>query len=151
MIPSLKIEDSVWDNKEFDWTGKSFYFINLFCIFFNPVGLIGKLEQLNRDARQNGYKIIGEMVLIERGTFSGRAMIEVEKQDKYDANILALEEKTTVSTIVYRGASSKLGVGIKRLKEMVTLRKNMEPRKILYAYTPVPASGSYKTVLFALT
>ena len=150
MIPSIKIDESAWDNKEFDWMGKSFYYVTFPCIFSNPIGLIGKLEQISRDARQSGYKIIGKMVLVEIGSFGGQAMIEVEKLDRYDANVINFDEKTTVLTVVYRGSPGKLSAGFKKLKEMVASRKGMAPRKIMYAYTPVAAS-SYKTVLFALT
>jgi hypothetical protein len=104
-----------------------------------------------QDARKSGFKVIGNMVLVERSMFGGQAMIEVEKMDKFDADIHNFEERTSVSTIVYRGSPGKLHEGIKRLREMVTLRKGMEPRKIYYAYTTASASGSYKTVLFALT
>ena len=151
MIPSARIDDDTWDNKEFDWNGKSFYYIKFLSLFNNPIGLPGKLEHLMQDARKNGFKVVGNMVLVEHSTFGGEAMIEVEKSDKFDADIHNFEERTSVATVVYRGSPGKMNEGIKRLREMVTQRKGMEPRKIYYAYTSGSASGSYKTVLFALT
>jgi hypothetical protein len=151
MIPSGRIDDDVWDNKEFDWNGKSFYYIKFLSLFSNPIGLPGKLEQLVQEARKGGFKVVGNMVLVEHSSFGGEAMIEVEKLDKFDADVHNFEERTTVCTVVYRGSPGKLHQGIKRLREIVTQRKGMEPRKIFYAYNSASTSGSYKTVLFALT
>ena len=150
-MSNSKIDETVWDNKEHDWTGKSFYSIHFFSLFYNPIGLGGKLEQLNREARAGGCKIIGKMVLIEYSMFKGRAMIEIEKQDKYDANLLNFEDKTNVDTMVYRGTPNKKSESIRRLSERVASRRGMAPRMMFYMYVPSGSADSYKTILFAIT
>ncbi len=146
-----KIDESFWDNKEHDWTGKSFYYVHFFAVFYNPIGLGGKLERLYREIRAGGYKVLENMALIEYGMFKGRAMVEVEKQDKYDANILNFDDKTTVDTSVYRGAPGKISEEIKRLSERVASRRGMAPRFIFYKYVPDKSAEVYKTILFAIT
>ncbi|MDP8237976.1 MAG: hypothetical protein P9X24_02715 [Candidatus Hatepunaea meridiana] len=151
MKSGYTINDAEWDNREHDWTGKSFYFLPLTYIFYIPLGLGSKLDSLNREARQAGYKILGKMVLIEHGMFKGRVAIEVEKLDNFDANRLDFDDKTKVYTMVYTGSPAQIGQGIKRLTERVVSRGAMSPRSIFYMYSPKTASGVYKTVIFALT
>ena len=151
MIPTIKIDDDIWDRKEHDWTGKTFYITKILTIFNIPLGLAGKLEQLNQDLSRAGYKIKTNMVLIEPGTFSSMAMIEVDKQNKYDANILHFDEQTNVETFVYKGPQNKVSGGMRQLAERVTSKRGMPPRKVMYMYTYSGSESKYKTILFALT
>ena len=151
MISSIKINDVEWDQKEFDWTDKAFYFIPLTFIFYKPLAIGSKLEQLNREVHRAGYKVLSNMVLVQHAMFKGRALIEVEKMDKYDAQILHFEERTTVDTIVYRGSPIRISRGIKRLSERVASKRNMAPREVYYMYVTGSASDTYKTIIFGLT
>ncbi len=145
------INFDAWDMQEFDWTGKSFYFIPIINLFYRPIGLGSKLELLNREVRQGGYKIASNMILIQYCPFKGRAMIEVEKQDKYDAQVLTLETNATVDTMVFRGTYSQWGKGIKRLTERVAAKRGLAPRELYYMYVVGWEPGAYRTILFALT
>ena len=146
-----RVDFTDWDQKEFDWTGKSFYFIPITNLFYRPLGLGSKLEQLNREVRQGGYKTRSNIILIQYSPFKGRIMIEVEKQDKYDAQMTTYEIQTMADTIVYRGAFSLLGKGIKRLTERVVAKRGLEPRELYYMYEGEQVSGVYRTILFAIT
>lgn len=143
-------DEAQWDMRDFDWTDKTFYFVPIISIFNKPIGLGSKLEQLNRDARQAGFNILGKMVLIQHGSIKGRIMIEVEKKDVLDANILHFEDKTSVDTIIYRGAPGGISKGVQRLVEWVASKRRIAPREIYYMYIDKPDSSNYKTVIFAI-
>lgn len=147
--PSREISDEVWDRKEHEWTGRSFYFVNCVFVFGNPIGLEGKLEQLNRDVRANNYKIKNSMVLIEYGKMNARVMIEVEKKDTYDAQIHTYDVQTSVDTIIHYFTRGGIAKGFQGLKERVAARRSRDPRQMFYMYQPDP--NAIKTILFALT
>ncbi len=142
--------ESSWNDKEFDWTGKSFYFVNFTSLLGNPIGLGGKMEQLMREVRQNGYKTMNNVVLVQHGVTKGKVMIEVEKQDKYDAQVLTFEENTAVDTLVIKESVTTLSNGVKRMKERVFNRRTMEPRGIYYWKVTLPGGSGY-IVIFGLT
>ncbi len=142
-------EDDVWDRKEFDWTGKSFYFINFISLFGINFGLDKKLELLNREIRQNGYKIKNPMILVQYGKVKSRAMIEIEKPDRYDAQVQNYDIATTADTIIHYGGLSSLSKGVQKLKERVFSRRSMLPREIYYVYQP--GANTEKTLLIGLT
>ncbi len=148
---STLIDEDVWDQKEFEWTGKSFYYIPLIYIFGKPLGLGGKLEQLNREARQNGYKILNNRVLISQAFIKGRAMIEVEKQDKYDAMVDTYEDPLFVDTVIYKSSSGSMSNAFKRLAERVAAKRSMSPRQLYYMYVMDSGGSGYKTILFAFS
>mgnify|MGYP000527650406 CR=1 FL=1 len=142
--------ESAWDSKEFDWTGKTFYFVTIIRIFGKSIGLGGKLEELNREVRRHGYRTLNNNILIQLGAFKGRIMIEVEKEDRYDAQVVTYEEQTTVDTIVIHQSRTSLSAGVKRLKERVFSRRAMAPREIYYWDVNAPG-GEDCIVLFGLT
>ena len=144
-------EDSAWDRKETEWTGKSFYSVPVTFLLGKPLGLGNKLEELNRELRQSGYKPVNSMVLIQFGKFKGRAMIEVPKKDTHDASICTYDIPTTVTTMVYKGEPLGIAKGFVKLKELVYSRRSMEARELYYLYIPSAGAGGYKTILFAIT
>lgn len=144
-------DDAVWDRKETEWTGKSFYSVPLTFLFGKPMGLGKKLEELNRQMRQDGYKPVNSMVLLQFGKFKGRAMVEVPKKDTYEANLHAYDIPTMVITMIYSGDPMGIARGFDKLKELVYSRRNMEAREFYYLYVPSVGAGGYKTVLFAIT
>ena len=144
-----EISDDTWDRTEHDWSDKSFYYVSVTFLLGKPLGLDGKLEELNRDVRKGGYKIKNPMILIQHGKFKGRIMIEIEKKDLYDSQVFTYDPQTACDTIVHNGGISGLGKGIDRLRERVAARRISEPREIYYMYQPDP--NSTKTVLFAIT
>lgn len=150
MIPREKsFSEEQWESKEFEWTGKSFYYVPILNILGHPIGLSSKLELLNREVRQNAYLTKNYIMLIQYSMFGGCAMIEVEKQDKYDAQVKTYDETTTVATIVHKGSLAGIGKTVKRLKERVVSRRGMLPREIYYWLTTGP--GSERMVLFAVS
>jgi len=153
MVPNItssrEIAEETWDRKEHDWTNKAFYFVNVTFILGKALGLDAKLEQLNREVRQNGYKTKNPMILIQVGKLKGRIMIEVEKKDTYDAQIQHYDIATSCDTIVHMGGLASLGKGIQRLKERVAARRSRDPREIYYLYQQDP--NAPKTILFSIT
>lgn len=146
---SREISDEVWDRKEHEWTGKSFYFVTCTVIFGKPLGLEGKLEQLNREIRSNNYKVKNSMTLIEYGKMNARIMIEVEKKDQYDAQIHTYDVQTSCDTIIHYFTKGGIAKGMEYLKERVAARRSRDPRQMFYMYQPDP--NAIKTILFALT
>ena len=147
--PSREISDEVWDNKEHEWTGKSFYFVNCIFVFGKAIGLDGKLEQLNRDIRANNYKVKNSMVLIEFGKMNARVMVEVEKKDQYDAQIYTYEVQTSCDAKIHYFSKGGISKGFDALKQQVAARRSRDPRQLFYMYQP--NSSATKTILFALT
>ncbi|MFH0764789.1 MAG: hypothetical protein V2A61_00050 [Calditrichota bacterium] len=140
---------SDWDAREFEWTGKSFYYISIINIFGKPFGLSEKLVDLNRELRQNGYRPLNNIVLIEHALFKGKIMVEVEKLDKYDDHLLTFEIQTTADSIVIHTGMSGLAKGVERLKQRIVNRRDMNPRGIYYWL--VNSLGSSQIVVFGLT
>lgn len=149
MAQTREISDEVWDNKEHEWTGKSFYFVNCFFIFGNAIGLEGKLEFLNREIRTNGYKVKNSMVLIEYGKMNARIMIEVEKKDQYDSQVFTYDVQTSCDSKIHYFTKGGISKGFESLKERVAARRSRDPRQLFYMYQPNP--NAQKTILFALT
>ena len=108
------------------------------------------MEQLNREVRQNGYKTKNNIILIQHGHLKARIMIEVEKQDKYDAQIHTYSENTSVDTMVFREGTGSFNDWVKRMKERIFARRTMEIREIYYWKVPSSAAKS-RVVLFGLT
>lgn len=150
-LAASRFDETTWDQKEHDWTEKSFCFVSTFNIMYKPVGLNSKLDALNTILRTGGYKPTNLMLLLEWGKFKGKLMVEVPKKDTLDASVLTFDDQTTATTAVYKGDPSGLGKAIKNLKEMVVSRKSLEPRAIYYLYMPGGSPGGYKTVIFAIT
>ncbi len=146
---SREISDEAWDNRESEWTNRSFYFVNCIFILGNPIGLEGKLEQLNRDIKTNNYKVKNSMVLIEYGKMKARVMVEVEKKDQYDAQIHTYDVHTNCDTKIHYFAKGGISKGFDTLKERVAARRSRDPRQLFYMYQP--SSTADKTILFALT
>jgi hypothetical protein len=144
-------DDAVWDRKETEWTGKTFYFVPVTFLFGKPLGLGKKLEELNRQMRQGGYKPVNSLVLLQFGKFKGRAMVEVPKKDTYEANLHSYDIPTTVTTLVYKGDPVGIARGFDKLKELVYSRRSMAAREFYYLYVPNTTAGNYRTVLFAIT
>lgn len=149
MQTNKQFSESDWDMQERDWSGKCFYYIPITNVLGKPVGLTNKIMDITREARKAGYTIISNMILIEHSNFGGKIMVEVEKKDQYNANILTLDDGATVDTIVHRGPVSSVGQTIKKAKERVASRRSMQPRAIYYWL--VTGIGSQKTVVFALS
>lgn len=139
-----------WDAREFDWTGKSFYFISGMNLFGKPIGIGDKFEQLMREIRKNGYKAKNNIILVQYSTFRGRVMIEIEKPDKYDAQIKFYDTQTTADTVLVHGGLSNLGKGVKRLRERVSVRRMIVPREIYYWLVAGPDKPD-QVVLFGIT
>ncbi len=149
MQTSTKFNELAWESKEFDWTGKTFYFIPIINVFGHPFGLGNKLFQLNRDCRQAGCKTLSGIILIQYKLFGGRLMIEIEKPDQYDAQVITFEDTTTVDTVVHKGSAASIGRTAARLKQRVSSRRSMEPRAIYYWL--VNGIGSERAVVFSVT
>jgi len=143
------IDDASWDRKEFDWTGKSFYFVNFISLFGIHFGLNKKLEILNREIRQNGYKTKNSMVLIQYGKVKARTMLEIEKPDRYDAQVQNYDIATNADTIVHYSGLASLAKGVEKLKERVYSRRSMMPREIYYVYQS--EGNANKILLIGLT
>ncbi len=149
VISSREISDEVWDRTEHDWAGKSFYYVTAIFILGKALGLDSKLEQLTREVREGGYKIINQMILIQHGKFKGKIMIEIEKKDLWDAQVFTYDVGTSCDTVLHLGGLSNLGKGIERLKERVVARRMRDPREIFYLYQP--DMNNPKIIVFALT
>lgn len=149
IMSDTKFNELNWESKEFDWTGKSFYFIPIMNVFGKPISLGNKLEELNRELRMNGYRTVNTMMMIEVAMFKGRIMVEVEKLDKYDSQVITFIDVTTAETIVHKGSTGSLGATVKRLQQRVASRRGMNPHHVYYWLVDGP--GSEKAVLFAVT
>lgn len=149
LATSREITDEAWDRQEHDWTNKSFYYANVTFLLGSALGLDNKLEELNREIRSNNYKIKNPMVLIQSGKFKGRIMIEIEKKDQYDAQVVTYDTPTNCDTIIAYGGKAGIGKGVEKLKERVAARRGMDAREVYYLFQPDP--NAQKTIIFALT
>ncbi len=149
IMSNTSFNELSWESKEHDWTGKSFYFIPIINVLGKPVSLGKKLEELNRELRLNGYRTVNSMIMVQVASFKGRIMVEVEKLDKYDSQVITFDDTTTADTIVHKGSAGGIGAAVKRLQQRVASRRGMNPRDIYYWLVDGP--GSERAVLFAVT
>lgn len=145
-MPDRFAGEAAWNSKEFDWTGKSFYFVTFLNPFGIPIGLNSKLEQLNRGINQAGHKRVNNMILIQYGVFKARAMIEIETPEFADSQVKTFDEPTIVDTMLSSRSPAKVAVQLRQ--RVASRRNNMEPRQIYLVYD---ASGKSKTIMIALT
>lgn len=149
IISSDPFNENSWEQKEFDWTGKAFYFVSLISVFNRPVFLSRKLEQLNREIVERHYIRQSKIILIQYGMIKSRVMIEIQPPEQYDAQVVNLDDRTNVDTMIYKGPLSKIGDHFKLLAERVTSKRGIEPRSLYYSYAPNPAV--IKRILFAFS
>lgn len=148
-IESQGFKESDWDIKEHNWEGKSFFFLPYNILLTKFTGLGKKIEQIRFEVRKNGYKTLNNIILFEHGSFKGKVMVEVEKQDKYDDQILTFDEGSIVDTLVHHGSISSVGKVITRLVERVSNKRAKPPRSVYYWL--VSGEGSNKSVVFAIS
>lgn len=133
-MPDSRRSDESWHMKEFDWTGKSFYFVNYRNIFSIAIGLSGKLEQLNRDIITARYKKINSTIYVELGKSSCKIMLEIEKPLDYNAQVFTYDEPTVVDTLVVRGNQKQFAKGIQQLNERVYAKRETHTRQLFKVY-----------------
>ena len=148
-IGSQGFIESDWDIKEHDWGGKCFFFLPYSSLLAKITGHGKKVEQIRFEVRKNGYKTLNNMILFEHSTFKGKVMVEIEKQDKYDDQVITFDEGSIVDTLVHIGSISSVGKVITRLTERVSNKRAKPPRSIYYWL--VSGVGSDKTVVFAIS
>ncbi|MDP8229182.1 MAG: hypothetical protein P9M15_06995 [Candidatus Electryoneaceae bacterium] len=144
-MPDRFAGEVAWNMKEFDWTGKSFYFVTFINLLGIPIGFNSKLEQLNRGINQAGHKRINNMILIQFGVFKARAMIEIETPEFADSQVTTFDEPVIADTMIAPGSPAKVSA---HLATRVASKRNMEPRQVYYVYD---SSGKSKTIVIALT
>jgi len=135
-MPDLRAQEALWDKKEFNWQGKTFYFVPVMNIFHHPIGLGDKLEQLNREIKKAGYKVACRNVIIEYSSFGGKAMIEIEPPNQFDANLLTFDDPTKVYALVHPAPAKELSKAVTILSERVSAKGGMDVRKVYYLYDP---------------
>lgn len=143
------VDEVTWDRKEHDWTGKCFYFQEFYSILGKVLQMEEKLEALNREVRMARYKIVSPIIWVQVGKMKGRMMLEIEKPDRYDAQVRTFDIPTSADSIVHLGGMATLSRGIQRLKELVYARRQMEPREIYYAYQSAQAGN--KIIIVGIT
>ncbi|MFN3822005.1 MAG: hypothetical protein ACK4OO_06685 [bacterium] len=148
-VQPFVVDEGIWDRKEHDWTGKWFYFVEFFSLFGKILKVNDKLETLNRGVRMERYKTVSPIIWVQYGKMKGRMLIEIEKPDRYDAQVFSYEIPTTADSIVHLGGIATLSKGVERLKEIVYSRRQMEPREIYYLYQS--AISGNKIVIVGIT
>jgi len=141
--------ESDWDAQEHNWKGKSFYFIPYISLLMKITGPGRKIEQIRFESRKNGYKMLNNIILFEYTPFKGKVMVEIEKHDEYDAQVLTFEDDTSIDTLVHRGPISSVGKVVKRLAERVSGKRSRPPRSTYFWL--VTGVGSERSVVFAIT
>lgn len=144
-MPQHHAEESAWDRQEFNWLEKSFYYVTVTNLLGMPIGLDNKIEQLLRDVRAAGHKIVNNTIYVEIGEFKGKVMIEIKTPELADSQVLTYDTPTTATTMV---AKAKPAQAAAKLTEKIISNSGMKPRQMFYAYKP---SGSEKSTVLAVT
>ena len=147
-----EIDEQDWHLKEFDWSGKIFYFEDVPHFFNIPLGLDKKREAMEADIQQKGYEIVhADMILHQPGMFKGRIFIEIEDPEQYDANVIQFEN-AQILTRVYKGSSAGIKSAIAELKAFCEDRTHLPPGAIYLWRVTCPKCASQRggdiTVLF---
>lgn len=142
-----------FDQKEEDWSGFTFYWLPVKCIFGKPVGLENVFRQLISTVSKERLQFKqSPRILFEPGTFSAKVMVEVDIPDSYNAQVL-----TCVAGKVF--SAEAIGDGSQLEKVADRQRKKVEAdgyviQGVYFWYitdSPWELKKSSRTVVFVRT
>ena len=154
-----RIDVLEWEEKEFDWENKTFYFLPIKFLpikflLHKPFGLEEKIKQLRNEVAQKGYEFINmNVTLCEWASLSGRLMTQIKNPEKYDANIQVFD-MGKVYTTVFKGKSKELKQAVNDFISQIELNHGIPVQKayLWYAHCKVCAKERENvTVLFVKT
>lgn len=146
------IKDSDYTTTSFNWRGKTFYVKNIPHLFYTPVGIKRKFNEILLEAQNNGFHPVRPLcILSETGLFNGRLMIEIENPKEAKVNVVTFEESELFSTI-YMGDTYNASPGVRDLLQYLQMEGKPKPEKIFLWHTTCPECSTKrdcKTVIFA--
>ncbi|GBE29586.1 MAG TPA: hypothetical protein ENH10_07035 [Bacteroidetes bacterium] len=121
-----------WQDRQFDWKHKIFYFVDMPCLLGTPRNLFDSSQQLKAEIATKEHRVTDDaMVLIQPGTLKGKLMINVHKPDDYDAYVFELEPSKLFST-VHEGPLKTIKKTAKELQEKVKKEKGVPVTNTFY-------------------
>ncbi len=149
--PEIKDED--WHLKDFDWSGKYFYFVEVPHVLKVPLALDKRKAQLSEEISEKGYAVVNpELILYQPGMFRGKLLLEIEDPEQFDAYVTRFDD-ARIFTRVHRGGSGGLKKSVEELKAFTLDRAHVLPREIYQWQVTCPRCapdrGGEKVVLFA--
>ena len=77
-----KIKKSDYHNKEHHWNNRVFYTGNFFQIFYEPVGMMSRIDNIKQDIRDK-YKLAQPYMVLHKDIhpFKGKILLNIEKPD----------------------------------------------------------------------
>jgi hypothetical protein len=148
-----EIKDEEWHLKDFDWSGKFFYFVEVPHVLKVPLALDKKKNELSDEISEKGYTSVNpELVLYQPGMFRGKLLVEIEDPEQFDANVTLFDD-ARVFTRVHHSRTGSLKNTIEELKAFTLDRSHVLPREIYFWQVTcphcAPDRGGDKVVLFA--
>ncbi|MCX7836241.1 MAG: hypothetical protein N2450_09290 [bacterium] len=82
-----------FEQKEEDWEGYCFYWLPVKYFFGKAVNLENSFKELISTVSKEGLQFKpSPRILVEPGQFSGKVLVEIEKPDKYHAQVFSCEK-----------------------------------------------------------
>ena len=149
-----RIDVLEWEEQEFDWENKTFYFLPIRFLLHKPIGLVDKIIQLKSEVFLKGYEFINmNVMLCEWTLLSGCVLSQIDNPEKYDANIQVFD-MGKVYTTVFKGKSKELKQAVNDFISQIELNHGIPVQKVYLWYAHCKACAKereYLTVLFAKT
>ena len=83
---------SDFDGTEEDWNGKTFFWLPVTTLFGKPIGLEDVYNKLIGSISKEGLTFIpNPRILLETGLFSSKWLVEIEKPENYNAQVITIE------------------------------------------------------------
>jgi len=148
-----EINELEWHNKDMDWSGKFFYYLEVRHAFNVPLGLDAKRTEMKQEIERKGYTMINpDLTLHEPGMFKGKIFVEIEDPEQLDANVMQFGD-ARILTRFYKGSAAGMKQALEELKTFTLDKTHILPRAIyIWHLTCQKCAGSRggdKSILFA--
>ncbi len=148
------INSASWENQEFDWENKTFYFVPINFFFNKPIGLPEKVRQLRKEVIARNYEFTDFIpVLTYWAAFKGRVMAQIQNPQQYDEGIYIFDSGKIYST-VFQGAAKEFKQAVNDFTSKIELDHGIPPQAVLvwYVHCPVCAKEkNHQAVIFVKT
>lgn len=146
-----KIKKSDFNNKEHNWDNKVFYTGDFLQIFYEPVGMMSKINNIKQEIIEM-HKLEEPYMVLHKDVhpFKGKVLLNIERPKDIDENVELISGK--FYSVMYEGEYELLNKEVRKMKEYIKEKYGLVPKEIYYWYVNCADCASAdvkKTVIFA--
>ena len=145
------VDGTQFDGKEADWSGKAFFFTKTPLLFHIPIRIGKDIPKVIEQAKAKGYAFGDEAMLMQQdGLFSGKVLLEIEKPETVDPNVMTMPAGTRATGSYFLGPWSKLSGPSQKLCGALKAQ-GKQAKAVYFWYLTCPECSKergYQTVLW---